>query len=303
MDATTVLTFIKQVIATLMTLLMMMSPAFDKEGKAYEAKDADALVSSFAVVSDIHVETNHPESYTNFSNLLKGIKGGKDIDSVIYLGDNVMNGQLLENVFFYMGVRAMMPAENNLVIPGNHDMGNGAGDYDRSYKDFIANNNLYFGKNLKTTYYYEVINGCYMICLASEDKEAQTLEMNDEQLQWLEGVLKEAQAAGAPTFVFNHFPLRYLAERGNTELADLLKKYDVDLYFHGHIHNDLGTDNFYTWGGVDSINLPRATETTEYEPGDGLVVEVYENEVLVRGRDFIKGEWIEELVYTYPISK
>ena len=303
MDATTVLTFIKQVIATLMTLLMMMSPAFDKEGKAYEAKNADALVTSFAVVSDIHVETNNPESYTNLSNVLKGIKGGKDVESVVYLGDNVMNGQLLENVFFYMAVRAMMPAENNLVIMGNHDLGNGAGDYHRSYKDFIANNRLYLGRSLETLYYYEVIDGCYMICLASEDEEVQDLEMSDEQLQWLEGVLKEAQAAGAPTFVFNHFPLRYLKERGNTELADLLVKYDVDLYFHGHIHNDLGTDNFYTWGGVDSINLPRITEITEYEAGDGIVVEVYENEILVRGRNFIDGEWIDELVYTYPINK
>ena len=36
--------------------------------------------------------------------------------------------------------------------------------------------------------------------------------------------------------------------------------------------------------------------------GDGIVVEVYENEILVRGRDFANGQWIEGLEYTYPIG-
>ena len=61
----------------------------------------------------------------------------------------------------------------------------------------------------------------------------------------------------------------------------------------------MGADNFYNSYGIDCINLPRITEITSYEAGDGIVVEVYEDEIVVRTRDFIKGEWVEDLRYTY----
>lgn len=304
MDITTVLTFIKDVFLTLMTLLAMMSPAFPGSGVSYEAKKPDQVVMSFAAVSDIHVETNHPEAYDNYADVLYGIKAGKDIDAAAYLGDNVMNGQLAEDIFFYAGLKGVNPAKQNLVVVGNHDQGNGEGDFNELSKNFLIFNKLFMINQIDKPYYYRVINGCYMIVLASEDPDAQNFKMGTEQYTWLEGVLKEAKAANAPTIVLNHFPIRYLQGTYNgTQLAELFKAYNVDLFLHGHIHDDLGTDNFYNWGGINCINLPRVTETTDYVAGDGVVVEVYENEILVRGRDFIKGEWIDGLEYTYPIAR
>lgn len=302
MDISTVIIFIKQVLATFLTLLMMMSPAFGGNGVPYEAEKPDELITSFVAVSDIHVETNSPDVYNNFYHVLEGIKAGKNHDAVFYLGDNVMNGQLLENFFFYAGVRAIMPAEENFVVAGNHDFGNSYGDYETLRKNYLLNNTFYLGNKLENDYYYRVLNGCYMIVLVSEDPTTQEFKMSEEQFAWLEGVLQEAKAADAPIFVFNHFPLHYLKGTENNRLAKLLAEYDTALYIHGHIHNDLGTDNFGQWNGVNTINLPKITEALEYEAGDGIVVEVYENEVLVRGRDFIKGEWIDELVYRYPIG-
>ena len=101
MDFVTVITYLKDLFATIMILLTMLSPAFGGNGVAYEAEKPDELITSFVVVSDIHVETNQPKSYQNLNDVLYGIKAGKDIDTVIYTGDNVMNGQLLENFFFY----------------------------------------------------------------------------------------------------------------------------------------------------------------------------------------------------------
>ena len=301
MDFSTIALYLKDLLATIMTLLMMISPAFGGNGTAYEAKNPDALITSFAVVSDIHVETNNPDSYENLSDVLYGIKTGKDIDAVVYTGDNVMNGQFLENLFFYSAVKAVNPAENNIVLVGNHDLGNGAGDHVKSRGDFITNNNLYLGNKIDDIYYYRVINGCYMICIATEVGDPSRFEVSDEQYLWLEGVLKEAKEADAPVFVFAHFPIRDISQ-GGAKFAELLKQYNVALYAHGHYHNDLVSGNFYNWGGINSVNLPRATETKDYEGGDGIVVEVYENEILVRGRDFIKGEWIDGLEYTYSIG-
>ena len=303
MDITSVITYLKELFATFLIFLTMLSPAFGNSGATYEAENPDELIASFVVLSDIHVETDQPEAYSYLYKVFQGVKAGKNIDAVVYTGDNVMNGQITENVFFYSALKAAKPAKNNFVITGNHDLGNGAGNYENSSKDFIANNNFYLGNKIDKLYYYRVVNGCYMIFMASEDVNASDFVMSREQFNWLEGVLKEAQEAGAPIFVFNHFPIRYLDDNGTEvyrdELAALFVKYGVDLFVHGHIHDDLGADNFYTWGGVSCINLPRITEITEYEAGDGIVVEVYENEFVVKGRDFIKGEWIEGLEYRY----
>ncbi len=308
MELSTVIIYLKDLVATIMTLLMMMSPAFGSTAESYSAERPDELITSFVAVSDIHVETNNPEAYGKLKSVLEGIKAAEDVDTVVYTGDNVMNGQVLEDVFFYSALRAVNPAENNIVLPGNHDYGNGAEGTDSSKLrlKYLANNVFYLQNYLENDYFYRVIDGVYMICLVSERPDTEDFTMTRAQLEWLEGVLKEANEADAPIIIFNHYPLRYLdkdgtegAEVDKTELAALLVKYGADLFIHGHIHDDIGSDNFYRSYGVDCINLCRITEITNYEAGDGIVVEVYEDEIVVRVRNFIKGEWKDGLRYTY----
>lgn len=299
MDISTVLIYLKDLMVTIMTLLMMISPAFPSEGVAYTAENPDELVTSFAVVSDIHVETNNPKIYSKLKNVLEGIKAGEDLDAVVYTGDNVMNGQVLENALFYSAVKAVMPAEKNYVVTGNHDLGNGEGDYS-SYRDsFVYYNNLMLGNNISKPYYYRVLNGCYIICLSSEELCVNDYVISDEQMEWLKGVLDEAEAANAPIFVFNHHPIYLIRDRDYRELAWLLQKYDNLLYLHGHYHSELVADSFYSWHNVDCINVPRATEHADYDAGDGLIIEVYDGEIVVRARNFIKGEWKDGFRYTY----
>ncbi len=302
MDISTVLIYAKQLISTIMVLLMMMSPAFGGNGAKYEAENPEELVMSFSAVSDIHVETNNPRSYKAFYDTLEGVKAGENHDALVFLGDNVMNGQLLENLFFYLGVRSVMPAENNFVVMGNHDIGNGQGDYSEFRSSFIANNNFFLGNGLQKPYYYKVVNGCYMIFIAPEALTVDTCIMSEEQLSWVEDILNKAKAEDAPVFVFNHHPLYYLEGVESDALANLLSGYGKLLYINGHIHDELGEDNFIQEGGVNTINLPRSSEVVDYEPGDGIVVEVYEDEILVRGRNFITGEWIDGLEYRYPFG-
>lgn len=299
MDIASVLTYLKDLFATIMILLTMISPAFGGNDASYEALNPDELVASFVVVSDIHVETNQPEAYGYLKDVLQGIKAGENVDAVIYTGDNVMNGQELENILFYSAVNAVKPSENNFVLAGNHDLGNSAGDYEKLRSDFIANNKLYLGEDVGEGYYYRVVNGCYIICLVSEEPSTWGLVIGEEQFAWLEDVLKEADAADAPIFVFNHFPVNY-SGGASDRLAALLTKYDADLFVHGHYHDHpIYAGNFYTWKGVDSVNMTRPTEMTLFDPGEGIVIEVYEDEFVVRVRNFITGEWNEDLVRTY----
>ena len=299
MDISTVLTYLKDLFATVMTLLMMFSPAFGTTADTYTAESPDELITSFAVVSDIHVETNHPKAYNNLKGVLEGIELGEDIDSVVYTGDNVMNGQLLEDVLFYSAVKAVMPAENNYVITGNHDLGNGEGDYDKFRSNFMLFNRFVLGNDIDELYYYKVVNGCYMIFMSSEALCVNDYVISDEQMNWLKGVLDEAKEANAPILVFNHHPIYLVRDRDYREIAWLLQQYDNLVYFHGHYHNQLTEGSFYEWHGVDCINVPRATEYKDYDPGTGLVVEVYEDEIVVRSRDFINNVWLDEFRHTY----
>ena len=144
-----------------------------------------------------------------------------------------------------------------------------------------------------------MLNGCYIISLISEAPSTWELVIGEEQFEWLEDVLKQAQAEDAPIFVFNHFPLNYTGGSG-ARLAALLKEYGADLFVHGHYHDHpIYAGNFYTWGGVNSINMTRPTEIKLFDSGEGLVVEVYEDECIVKVRNFITGEYKQELTHTY----
>ena len=309
MQTSKVYIVVRDIILIIGILFSIFSPLTDKSGVPYEAEKPDELVMSMSVVSDVHIEKLNPTSFQYFYDILKNIKAGKDIDAVAYLGDNVMTAHFLENVFFYNAVKQVNPSDNQFVITGNHDLGNGAVSYSASYNDFIANNKLYLGNNIDKTYYYKIVNGCYVIALASEDETAQGFHMSDAQIEWMKGILEEAKAANAPIIVLCHFPIYEIAgvdsngePRDYRDLAWILNKYDKVLYLYGHRHNELKPNNFQNWHGVNIINLPRVTEYFDYEPGDGVVIEVYNDHFLVKGRDFVKGEWVDGLEYTYNFN-
>ena len=152
MDISSVITYLQELFATFLVFLTIVSPAFGNNGAKYEAENPDELIASFVVLSDVHVETDQPESYTYFYQTLEGIKAGEQVDAVIYTGDNVMNGQVLENFFFYSAVKAMKPSENNFVLTGNHDLGNTHGDYNELLRRFINTNEIYLGEDVGEGY-------------------------------------------------------------------------------------------------------------------------------------------------------
>lgn len=299
MDISSIIIYLKELFSTFLVLLTIITPSFGNKEPLYEADKPDEIVASFAVLSDIHVETNQPKSYSYLHETLKGVKAGKQVDAVIYTGDNVMNGQKLENFFFYSAVKAIKPSENNFVLTGNHDLGNSEGNYDELLKSFINNNKMYLGEDVGNGYYYRVVNGCYIIALTSEDPSTWSLVIGEEQFSWLEGILKEAQDADAPIFVFNHFPVNY-SGGSSDRLASLLNEYGADLFVHGHYHDHvIDGRNFYNYKGINSVNMTRPTEMTLFNPGEGIVIEVYENEFIVKVRNFITGEWKEDLTHHY----
>ena len=290
----------------------------------YDVRDPEACKLNFAVLSDSHIEGNNFNRYKVFERTLQNLKKNESgHDAVLFLGDNTMNGQVIENMLFHGTVNMLLKNETVLPVMGNHDIGNGQGDYAQLQQRWYDYTEAFFGKKLEHPYYYEVIDGCYFIILGTEAQTVHEMYMTDAQFAWLEDVLAKAAQSGKPAFVFSHFPADYAENEEGAEdgrLTELLAAYNEtnDLfYFCGHTHMPLYLFwSFHNSDGFPETYLPRLTELAGdgdneifENSGIGIEVEVYENEVTIRGRDFYNGAWRvddedtgEMCEVTYPLK-
>lgn len=136
----------------------------------------------------------------------------------------------------------------------------------------------------------------------------------------------EGKDAARPAFVFLHQPLKdtvagsYGSQRwyGVTQdeaLKEVLSKHRHAILFTGHTHWELGSLNTM-YDGHDRLPIMFNAASVAYlwtdederkEGSQGLFVEVYANRVIVRGRDFASGVWLEnarfECVIPEPYRK
>ena len=286
-------------ILSLVIATVMVSLSGFTTGETYTVKDPDTVKTNFTVLSDSHVETNNLQRYKVFSSVLQNVNRNENgNDAVVFLGDNTMNGQILENLIFHGSISLFMNEQKVLPVIGNHDIGNGEGNDKLLQKRWYSFTNAFFGYSLNVPYYYEVINGCYFIVIGSEGEVAQDLFMTEEQFTWLENVLALASESGKPVFMFCHYPARLRTPRLTNMLAEYSKTNDL-FYFAGHSHTQLRLWSFDDDFGYHLILLPCLTDPDATTPeeisaitGIGVEVELYENELVVRGRNFYTEEWL-----------
>ena len=310
---------ILRVLATLLSLVMLMTAGVGG-GRDHDVKEPDACRLNFAVLSDSHIEGNNTTRYKVFARCLKDVRRNRSgLDAVVFLGDNTMNGNSTESMFFHGTASLLLKGQKVLPVLGNHDIGNGEGDYEKLQNRWYAYTEAFFGKKLTVPYYREVIDGYSFIVLGTEEHTSNSMTLTDGQLAWLRGTLEDAARSGKPVFVFSHHPERasYRADPAyEYSLTDILTAYaeDHDLfYFSGHTHRTLTRSSFNTDDNFPEISLPCLTTLTgekdnviKEDTGVGVEVEVYGDEVIVRGRNFYQGEWDadsagEPLEIAYPL--
>lgn len=292
--------FARHVIATVFTLIFLPISFIIPPTDSYEAKNADELKTSFTVLSDIHIEGNNYQTFKEYSEILKEVNNSKDNDTLVFLGDNTMNGQDIESIFFYGALKLAKPAKNLIIAPGNHDYANGTGGYEEMYDRFNRYAN-FAGCDIEKNNYYKIIDDYYFIVLSTESDSVNGIDISDAQLQWLTCLLNEASEEDKPVFVFSHHPVNYVEAGSSDRLSGVLDDYENVLFFCGHTHAALSENSVKEVNGVMSVNLPKSTEhaVEGYETGIGAVVEVYENQVLLRFRDFDDGKWVEGYEYSF----
>ena len=173
----------------------------------------------------------------------------------------------------------------------------------------------------KRNYYSPTVGeDVYIMCGYIDSKQ-----FNATTIQWLYETLEANR--NKRCFLFVHTPIDDAQHCGDalnvitwdgigsykTVFINLLKHYRNVTWFHGHTHAMLemqdylqGRDiplpaNYDFTDGVHSIHIPSTAVSRDISSGSredvfatsqGYVMDVYENHIVLRGRDFVKGEFI-----------
>ena len=205
---------------------------------------------------------------------------------------------------------------------------------------FIRYNKEISGREITEMYYSDVINGYHFIALGSEEDHV-CAYLSDTQLQWFAAEMEAAAADGLPIFVFLHQPINgthglpYNWElkkddpedeggigEQSAQVVEILKQYDNVFYISGHIHagyKQASSKIGSKYGSVEYmennngnpitlINLPSYMyfdfiRGGHLANGCGWVVEAYDDEVLLRARNFATGTWITLYDQTVELVK
>lgn len=238
------------------------------------------------------------------------------IDALVLAGDITENGLYGEYQFVYDRV-ADTGVKNFIAVSGNHDIRLRL--YSDALKRFVKftnalNENAGSDLRIDTMNYSYNINGYEFVVIGSDKATFEEAYISDAQLEWFDETLAESSATGKPTFVFLHQVLKGTNNIENAwnsviegagsvgdqsdELRDIMNKYDNIIFVTGHLHQGFGIGTYEVVGKIHSINLPSIT--IENKDGDdagnisgiGYMVEVYDDVVLFRARNFAKGEYM-----------
>ncbi|OWA33527.1 hypothetical protein B9G55_22530 [Saccharibacillus sp. O16] len=172
-------------------------------------------------------------------------------------------------------------------------------------------------------YHDHWLGGYHFIFLGSESPHPKDCDLSPGQLDWLRERLSEEASPDKPIFIFLHQPLKNtvagsLEEQGwygvnqDAELKQVLAAYPQAILFSGHTHWQLEAKRMvYDGQGVLPAMFNASsvaylwTDNDEHLTGsEGLQVEIYTDRVVVRGRDFVRGAWIEGAAHmvSYPVK-
>lgn len=156
------------------------------------------------------------------------------------------------------------------------------------------------------------VNGVHLIMVSQEAYVQEKPDVqegawySDEQLAWLEETLKP-HADGSPALIFIHQPLPAIGSEGGnhrliraSEFRRILLPYPNLFVFSGHTHQDLNLPNRYTKESFHWFMNASVTRTRG-ELSQGLLIQVYEGAVDIRGREFSRSEWIAAADWSIPL--
>ena len=291
----------------------------DKAGSAYSAEDPDTVLMNAAVLADLHTKSRiGRDDNIVLTKLFSGVaKSETKLNALVFAGDITNNATRDEYRCLNAIVKRYNRADHLITAIGNHDA---RGDMDKEdHKENMANYYAFCslnGVDIDKPYWAQEVNGYRFIVLGSETEEKDRAFISDEQIEWLDAQLALADESGKPAFIVCHQVIDHtnnvdnywyydgsIGERNDDVLAVIRSHTDAGLtvvYISGHLHAGFTEYSFENpWPNLYCLNLPSALYNEEF--GQGCTLEAYPDRVLIRARNFITGEWMQD-EYAVPLS-
>lgn len=282
---------------------------------------------SFFVLSDLHVSMYDESTSRKLRNALEQIVHlDSPADALLLGGDLTDYGMDTE----YKALEAILAAYKLPPVyasMGNHEyyhvwIQNGGFSRDTfpNGKTDAQSRDRFMGLFNYTKPYKDVVmNGCRLILMSQEAYREERPEVgegawySDEQLAWLRAKLRETTDA-MPIFIVIHQPLPSAGQDGGThqlirakEFRDILKPHKNVFVFSGHTHQDFddGTSHYSkeTFHWLMNASVGRTRNRGEAERSQGLYVQVFEDRVVVRGKEFADKAWLASADWTIPLER
>ncbi len=268
---------------------------------------------SFGALSDIHLQ--YDTAQDDFRRALDYLNNTEDVEFTCICGDLTSNGTASEFQVFKNCIDIHSPDTPVYAIAGNHDATN-ALEFDTIRP--------YTGQGL----WYSFEHGGDVYIMVGEKAWDYEWPFSVEEMQWLYETLEANR--NKRCFVFQHLlsyegcgnpypgvnPTTDILGCENTSrfsnvpgriFLSLMRHYRNCIWFHGHSHtkfecqNDNPGANYDRYYGIHSVHIPSLAVPREYaESGyvqrysdsEGYAVDVYPNGIHLRGRDFVRGEFL-----------
>lgn len=263
---------------------------------------------SFGALSDVHYQ--YDTAPEDFHRALTYLNDSEDVAFTCICGDMTSGGTDAELTAYKNAVATYSPDTPVYSMMGNHDVRASLMD---SIQNYTGNPN-----------YYSINYGNDVFIFVGNVADWTTNVLSKEELQWLYQTLEANR--NKRCFLFEHIrPTNGcgnalgLYKRSNitdwggncgTVFEGLLSHYKNVIFFHGHSHLKFYLQehdklaNYDNIRGSHSVHIPSlavprdsdwATDPSTvdvYADSEGYVVDVYENGIHLRGRDFTKGEFM-----------
>lgn len=266
--------------------------------------DAGAKLYSFGALSDVHIV--YQTAADDFKRALTYLNNDEDVAFTCICGDLTDDGSDEELAQYKTVVDEYSSDTPVYAIAGNHEA------TDRYVTSDIIQ--PYTGQPL----YYSFTHGDDVFIMCGEYRWNASYIFAEGELQWLYETLEANR--NKRCFVFFHvFPWGDCGNAGGLYSFDLftgtpgsvfqslLKHYKNTIFFHGHSHLKFYLQevdkkaNYSEALGYRSVHIPSLAVPRDivdgsllkiYADSEGYVVDVYKNGIHLRGRDFVKGEFL-----------
>ena len=281
------------------------------------------------LISDTHIEAKELIRQSFMKTGFRNLSGASvQVDALVVAGDLTNYADEPSLAKYYEILEKHCPVKA-ISCAGNHDIGH-AGDRnvtdisrEEAKANFIRYNNAYLGIDAVDNYYSYSVNGYRFIVLGDicyDGGHWDDMDLGEAQLAFLDRELAAAAAENKPAFVVCHWPVDGIngqdtiwpgsgIDLGKNDVKSVMEKYPNVFYISGHMHagikskvidDKFGLSNVETVNGVTYISLPTYGLVNSFgDPifGTGMQLEVYDDEVIIRPRNFITNAWYTNAVY------